>query len=95
MAQRHSEHERAPTPRIQQLLTLTVHAEPMTTQFDEATVITQVSERLQERFPETSPAHITELVVAEVSALAERPVSDYIAVLAERAVKKRLKGERS
>ena len=65
----------------------------MTTQFDEATVIAQVSERLQERFPETSPAHISELVIAEVSALAERPVSDYIAVLAERAVKKRLKGE--
>ena len=78
---------------IHALFTRAIHAEAMTTQFDEATVIAQVSERLQERFPETNPAHITELVIAEVSALAERPVSDYIAVLAERAVKKRLKGE--
>ena len=66
----------------------------MTTEFDEATVIAQVTERLTERFPEADPAHSKELVTAEVSALAQRPVHDYVAVLGERAVKKQLKSER-
>ncbi|MEO8261519.1 MAG: hypothetical protein ABI566_03025 [Pseudolysinimonas sp.] len=66
----------------------------MTTEFDEDTVIAQVTERLTERFPEADPSHIEELVRAEVTSLAQRPVHDYVAVLGERAVKKQLKSER-
>jgi len=66
----------------------------MTTEFDEAVVVAQVTERLVERFPDVDPAHVGDLVREEVSALAKRPVHDYVAVLGERAVKKKLKAER-
>jgi translation initiation factor 2 alpha subunit (eIF-2alpha) len=65
----------------------------MTTEFDQETVIAQVTERLREKFGEADPAHIEAVVREEVANLAERPVHDYVAVLGERAAKKRLKGE--
>ena len=67
----------------------------MTTEFDEETVIAQVTERLVERFPDAEAGHIETLVRKEVGDLANRPVQDYIAVLGERAVKKQLKSERN
>jgi hypothetical protein len=63
----------------------------MTTEFDEATVIEQVTARLTEKFPTANHRDVEKLVRQEVSALAGRPVNDYIAVLSERAVKKQLK----
>lgn len=65
----------------------------MTTEFDEATVVAQVTENLVKKFPDADVGHIEKLVKAEVSALSQQPVQDYIAVLGERAVKKKLKGE--
>ncbi|HWH25302.1 MAG TPA: hypothetical protein VNT53_01485 [Pseudolysinimonas sp.] len=66
----------------------------MTTDFDEEVVISQITERLLEKFPTVDPARITELAREEVRTLAKLPVQDYISVLGERAVKKRLKEER-
>ncbi|MEO5920155.1 MAG: hypothetical protein ABIQ01_03340 [Pseudolysinimonas sp.] len=63
----------------------------MTTEFDEEAVITQITDRLAERFAAQPRAHIEGMVREEVTALSGRPVSDYIAVLGERAVKKRIK----
>lgn len=64
----------------------------MTTDFDEESVVAQTTDRLLERFPGHDRASIEEMVREEVGALVGMPVNDYIAVLSERAVKKRLKG---
>jgi translation initiation factor 2 alpha subunit (eIF-2alpha) len=63
----------------------------MTTEFDKEEVARQVAEKLQEKFPDTDAATVTKIVNEEVAALAERPVHDYVAVLSERAARKRLK----
>lgn len=63
----------------------------MTTEFDQADVVRQVSERLAEKFPDKDAATIERLVQLEVAALAKKPVTDYVSVLSERAVRKMLK----
>lgn len=63
----------------------------MATEFDEAEVIRQVTERLVEKFPRKEPGDIERIVSEEVVALAAKPVTDYVSVLSERAAKKRLK----
>lgn len=63
----------------------------MATEFNREDVTAQVTTRLQERFPDLSAAEIEKVVQEEVDSLADRPVHDYVAVLAERAAKKRLK----
>ena len=63
----------------------------MTTEFDKDEVARQVTEKLQEKFPDTDADTIKHIVNEEVAALAERPVHDYVAVLSERAARKRLK----
>jgi hypothetical protein len=63
----------------------------MATEFDPDAVVQQVTETLAKKFPDTPADHITELVRAKVDELAHKPVHDYVAVLTEREVKKRLK----
>lgn len=63
----------------------------MTREFDADEVSRQVSGRLRERFPNASASDVESIVREEVEALADKPVHDYVAVLAERAAKKRLK----
>ena len=63
----------------------------MTREFDADEVARQVSGRLRERFPNASASDVELIVREEVDALADKPVHDYVAVLAERAAKKRLK----
>ena len=65
----------------------------MTTEFDRDEVVRQVTERLTEKFPKSAPADIQRIVEEEVTALAARPVVDYVSVLSERAARKRLKQE--
>ncbi|MDJ0335332.1 MAG: three-helix bundle dimerization domain-containing protein [Rhodoglobus sp.] len=63
----------------------------MTSDFDADEVARQVTARMHERFPQASASHVESIVREEVAALADKPVHDYVAVLAERAAKKRLK----
>lgn len=63
----------------------------MTREFDADEVARQVSRRLRDRFPSASASDVESIVREEVEALADKPVHDYVAVLAERAAKKRLK----
>ena len=63
----------------------------MTAEFDPIQVIAQVTEQLQAKFPDRSPGDIRTVVTEEVTALQQRPVKDYVAVLSTRAATKRLK----
>ena len=63
----------------------------MTTEIDPEEVVAQVSERLHEKFPEAGDAEIDKAVRTELAVLVDRPVQDYLAVLTERAAKKRLR----
>lgn len=63
----------------------------MSTEFDADEVTRQVTARLRERFPAASEDDVETIVREEVTSLADKPVHDYVAVLAERAAKKRLK----
>lgn len=63
----------------------------MTSEFDPDEVARQVTARLTERFPDADASHVESIVREEVAALADKPVHDYVAVLSERAAKKRLK----
>jgi hypothetical protein len=65
----------------------------MATEFDPALVIKQVTESVAKRFPHVEESKVSGLVRAEVEALAANPVHDYVAVLAERQVKKQLRAE--
>jgi hypothetical protein len=64
---------------------------PMATEFDPDEVVRQVTESLVRKFPEKDEASVEGLVRAQVDSLKDRPIQDYISVLAERAVKKQLK----
>ena len=68
-----------------------VHAREMTTELNDAEVKAQVVAKLSEKNPSVSVSIIEEVVEEEVSAIADRPVRDYLSVLTERAAKKRLK----
>lgn len=63
----------------------------MATKFTQAEVITQVSERLFERYPETSRDTITSLATEELGKISDSKVTDYFTVLTERAVRQRLR----
>ena len=63
----------------------------MTTEFDADEVARKVVGRLKEKFPKASVDDVEQIVSEEVAILADKPVHDYVAVLAERAAKKRLK----
>jgi len=66
----------------------------VTTEVNPEEVVTQVSERLREKFPESSAEEVDRIVRSELAELVDRPVQDYLAVLTERAAKKRLKKDR-
>jgi hypothetical protein len=66
----------------------------VTTDVKPEEVVKQVTESLRTRFPEADPADIDRIVRAELGELVDRPVQDYLAILTERAAKKRLKKER-
>jgi hypothetical protein len=63
----------------------------MATDIDHEEIIRQLTEKLSDKYSGVDSARIGALVREEVRALAERPVQDYVTVLAERAVKKTLK----
>lgn len=65
----------------------------MATEFDRDSVIAQVTERLAEKFDGLDRSRIEAIVTEEVDELADKPVHDYVAVLGERAAKKRVKDE--
>ena len=65
----------------------------MTKDFDPELIVRQVTENLQKKFPKKDPTHIATEVQAAVDNLKDRPIHDYVAVLAERAVKDQLKRE--
>ena len=58
--------------------------------FDAEQVIREVTDVLQKKFPEKTPAEVEQVVRAQVEDLAARPVRDYVSVLARRAAKKQL-----
>lgn len=66
----------------------------VTTEVKPEEVIIQVSERLRAKYPDVSPDEIDRIARAELAELVDRPVQDYLAVLTERAAKKRLKKDR-
>lgn len=66
----------------------------MTTDIDSDEILTQVTTRLREKFPEVSAEEVEQAVRAELTELDDRPVRDYLEVLTERAAAKRLKGAR-
>jgi len=62
----------------------------MATELDADDVITQVTESLSTKFPQHDRGDVETRVRHAVDALKDRPVTDYVGVLAERAVKKEL-----
>jgi hypothetical protein len=50
-----------------------------------------VTESLVRKFPDRDHGSVETLVRAQVDELKDRPIHDYVSVLAERAVKKQLK----
>ncbi|WP_159085040.1 three-helix bundle dimerization domain-containing protein [Planctomonas deserti] len=54
-------------------------------------VMRQVAEKLAGRYPDASRTELDDMVREEFSALSGRPVSSYLSILTERAVRKRLK----
>jgi hypothetical protein len=66
----------------------------VTTDVKPEEVVKQVTQSLRDRYPDTDAAEIDRVVRAELAELVDRPVQDYLAILTERAAKKRLKKER-
>ena len=62
----------------------------MATDIDIDEIYRQVTAKLREMFPQVPSDEVGSAVRAELDELANRPVRDYIQVLTERAVKKRL-----
>jgi hypothetical protein len=54
-------------------------------------VMRQVADKLAGKYPDASRAELDDMVREEFSALSGRPVSSYLSILTERAVRKRLK----
>ena len=63
----------------------------MATEFDPNEVVRQVTESLVRKFPDRDEASVELMVRQQVDELKDRPIHDYVSVLAERAVKKQLK----
>jgi hypothetical protein len=66
----------------------------VTTEVNPEEVVLQVSQRLRDKYPDADAAEVDRVVRAELAELVDRPVQDYLAVLTERAAKKRLKKDR-
>jgi hypothetical protein len=66
----------------------------VSTELDPEEVVTQVTTRLSERYPDLKAGEVERVVRAELANLIDRPVQDYLAVLTERAAKKQLKKDR-
>jgi predicted nucleic acid-binding protein len=64
----------------------------MAADFDAEQVIQEVTGVLKRKYPDKDAAEVEQVVRAQVDELKDRPVSDYISVLAQRAAKKQLKG---
>jgi hypothetical protein len=62
----------------------------MAENFDADEVVREVASVLQKRFPDKDPAEVERVVRAQVDGLKDRPVQDYVSVLAKRAAKKKL-----
>ncbi len=60
------------------------------TEFDPDQVVREVTSALRTKFPQKDPAEVERVVRAEVDDLKDRPVHDYVSVLAQRAAKKQL-----
>lgn len=71
------------------------YAERVTTEQDPEQVVRDVTQRLSEANPDTSPIEIEKMVRAEVDGFADAPVQDYVAVLSEREAKKKLKKQQT
>ncbi|WP_146078985.1 three-helix bundle dimerization domain-containing protein [Rathayibacter sp. AY1E6] len=65
----------------------------MTTEFDLDQVVRDVTANVRKKFPDHSEEQVAPLVREELADLQDRPVQDYLTVLTERAVKRRLKRE--
>jgi phage-related baseplate assembly protein len=63
----------------------------MATEFDPEDVVKQVTESLSKKFPERDRNDVEAQVRQAVNDLKDRPITDYVGVLAQRAVKKQLK----
>jgi hypothetical protein len=63
----------------------------MATDFDPEQIVRQVTDNLQKKFPKQDHLAIETQVRAAVDDLKNRPIHDYVAVLAERTVKQSLK----
>ncbi|WP_411721262.1 three-helix bundle dimerization domain-containing protein [Mycetocola sp.] len=63
----------------------------MTTELDDEEVIRQVIGELKKKFADRPPTEVEAAVREEFTALADRPVRDYLLILTERAAKERLK----
>ena len=66
----------------------------MTTEVNPEEVVLQVSQRLRDKYPDADADEVDRVVRAELAQLVDRPVQDYLAVLTERAAKKRPKKDR-
>lgn len=66
----------------------------MPTEFDPEDVVTKVTDTLSDKFPKHSRPDIEAQVRRAVNDLKDRPITDYVGVLAERAVKKQLKQQK-
>jgi hypothetical protein len=63
----------------------------MATDFDPDEIVRQVTESLSAKYPDPDRTRVETLVRTQVDELKDRPIHDYVGVLAERAVKKQLK----
>ena len=63
----------------------------MSTDFDPDDIVRKVTERLATKHPKRDRGTIETMVRAQVDELKDRPIHDYVSVLAERAVKQQLK----
>lgn len=62
----------------------------MATEFDPERVVREVTLVLQRKFPDKDPGEVEQVVRLQVDELKDRPVHDYVSVLAQRAAKKHL-----
>lgn len=62
----------------------------MASDFDPEQVVREVTVALQKKFPDRDPAEVQRVVQEQVDELKDRPVHDYVSVLAQRAAKKQL-----
>ena len=63
----------------------------MASEFEPEQVVREVTAALQRKYPDKDPAEVERIVRAEVDELKDRPVHDYVSVLAQRAAKKQLR----